>query len=73
MTKNSKQAVREMKPVDMTDHGFSDYLFRADPNWQYESVTTTPPYTKYFTKNKKKILAIVIYDNARSTRRIYIP
>ena len=57
---------------EMSDYEFSSYLDRIDKKWKYIRVDSVPPYT-IFTDRHGKFLATVVYNNQKSTRKIFVP
>ncbi len=62
---------KPMKETKMTDHEFYKWLY-SQGEWTYVSSSPDVPvtYTNYFVG--KEFIAMVIYDNRKSTRRIFI-
>ena len=56
-----------MKKADYTDHEMAKYLNSKDKNWHTKKVYNR---TEFYSGNI--LIAVAIYDNAKSTREFYI-
>ncbi len=64
-----------MQEVQWSDHELAAYLRKKGGGWKYQSKNLIPPHTLFYAyddKNMQYPLALVIYNNRESTRRIFI-
>ena len=60
-----------MNKTEMTDHEFSKWLRKKDKNWKFVNMSAQTPYTQYFN-SKGNLIALVIYNNQKTTREIFL-
>ena len=63
--------VTEMEETEMTDFEFAKWL-NAHGEWSFDSMSAITA-TRFFLQQSKELLAIVLYDNQKCERKIFIP
>ena len=60
-----------MEETEMTDFEFAKWL-NAHGEWSFDSMLAITA-TRFFLQQSKELLAIVLYDNQKCERKIFIP